>query len=703
MRTIPRRAELWPEVTDVTDHISFDGTLLEVPFGSDTVQSVAVEQYRSLITDNEPEDVLVLTGSPTSMATFQAVLSDECPGAAVPDVTSVIVHATEVINRTDDRAILSDEMRRELLHQYIANWEWEHDYFQRASQQESFAGDIARLIETATWQHASLETTAELQEIATVRDEFHGWLDEHGQMERSQLISEATDTLTASETRESLRDFDAILAIEFEEFLEPDRRYLQQLAADGTLICIAELNTSLRRTHSETGPISDYVSFTSQRTVAEAEPEARPAALATYLAQDTVSPDPETGDVEVLAAETADDELDRVADEIERLRDHQDIAYEEIAVALKRSGQSVIEAVQAFRQAGIPTQSATLVGFGDDPAIREVLHVVEELATDNHIQSPVVNADSVLPEGLRETLDDPAHHGDALRRWATESDLKHRIARSSTPLDAKSQFGNLNRVFAIADFVEETAFFEASWDSLAAVLRRAHEHAPQENQTSAIDNNGGVRVDHVHALKNGSFQVAFLVDVVDSTYPGEPMVSRVFPQGRVTAMPDYPGVTQVEEADVTATFATDSTMSSRPFRQYHAEHARRQLAVGASTASDRVYLCLHTHEGTALDERVQPSRYLADAYRTLPWLTKTSDTAIATERAAEEYLLSRIDRALADVRRANSQEVTVSLDDIEADFAEIQTLLKNSGARGERLREALHARLDFAAGRVRCE
>jgi hypothetical protein len=136
-------------------------------------------------------------------------------------------------------------------------------------------------------------------------------------------------------------------------------------------------------------------------------------------------------------------------------------------------------------------------------------------------------------------------------------------------------------------------------------------------------------------------------------------------------------------------------------RQYHAEHARRLLAVGAASATDRLYVSLHTHEDTALDERVQPSRFLADAYRKCLWLTDATDSPINTELAAEEFLLSRVDTALADVRRANSQDVTLSLGDVETDFAEIQALLADSGERGDQLREALHARLDFAAGRVR--
>ena len=688
----------------MTDRYSFEGTLLEVPFGSEAVQSVAVEQYRDILVDHDREDVLVLTGSPTSMTTFREVLGDECPGAAVPYVTSAIVHATDVINRAEDRAILSDAMRRELIYRFLADREWEHEYYQRASQQESFISDTADLLETATWQNAAFDTTPELQEFATVRDEFHAWLDAHDHLERGQMIAEATDIL-ADSAEEDILGVDAVLAIEFEEFVEPDRHYLQNLADGRDLVCIAETDASIRRTWTETGPITDHVSFTDHETVDATPPATRPAATATYFARDEVPTDPETGDVQVLVAETADDELERIADEIEQVRDQHDIAYEDMAVALKYSGEAVIEAMQALEQAGIPTESATVIGFGDDPAIRELLQVVYALAGESNLDSEgaVAVEDPDLTDELRTALAEMDHLGEAVRRWASESGLKERITADTAPLTARTRFGNVRRAFNMADFLEDTDFMDATWASLAEMLTRAHEYAPQQNQTGAIERDGSVRVDHVRALKNGSFRVVFIPQVTDERYPGQPRLSNLFPQERVTRMPDYPGISQVETDAVTATFATDSTVSSRPVRQYHAEHARRLLAVGAASATDRLYASLHTHKDTALDERVQPSRFLADAYRKCPWLTDAAETPINTELAAEEYLLSRVDKALADVRRANSQDVTVSLDDIETDFAEIQSLLADSGERGEQLRDALHARLDFAAGRVRRE
>ena len=684
----------------MTKRCSFDGTLFEVPFGSESVQSVAVEQYRELLANSDSEDILILTGSPTSMTTFREVLRDVCPGAAVPFVTSVVVHATEVINRSDDRAILSDAMRRELANRFLVDWEWNIEYFQKAAQQESFIPEIDQLLEAATWQDVSFDTTPELQEIATIRDEFHAWLEDHGHIERGQMISEATKILSEGDQRKTLVDVEAILVIEFEEFVEPDRRYLQMLAENQELICIAERDASVRRAWIETGSITDHVSFTDQQLVEPVAPETRPAATATYFARDEVVADPGVGDATILATETADDELECVAQEINRLCERHDVGYQDIAVAVKQSGQPVIDVLNAFRQAGIPTTSATVTGFGDDPGVRELIQVVHELIPHDDRQNDLATRDDLVNAELRRELSEMSDLGDALRKWATESNLKHRIAEDADPLDARSQFGNLRRAFIMADFLEETEFLDSTWDSLAELLRRAHEYAPQDNQTSSIEDDSGVRVDHLRALKNGSFTVVFVLDVGDTTYPGEPMVSRLFPLERVKRMPDYPGVTQIGEQDVECTFSTNSTASSRPFRQYHAEYARRLLAVGASIATERVYFCLHTHEGSALGEQVQASRYLAESYRCLPWMDETDNAAISTEKAAEEYLLSRLDRALSDVRRANSQSVTVSIDETEADFTEIQALLDESGERGEQLRDALQARLDFAVGRV---
>ncbi|WP_415383232.1 DNA helicase UvrD [Halosimplex sp. TS25] len=673
------------------------------PFASGMVRDVVVDRYQQLLDEYDSEELLVLTGSPTSMGTFRTLLDDVVPGAAVPRVTSLVVQATEVVNKTDDRTILSDTLRRELVHRFLEDYDWECDYLHRAAQQPSFAEDIGGLMETATWQNAALDTTRELEEITSVRDAFHEWLANHDHMVRGQLINEATSVLEDPDQRNDIVDASAILAVEFEEFLPPDRRYLQTISDGVDLVCVAETDASIRRTRMESGSLADQVSFTDEETLDREDITRRPEAAAAYWARGIVPDDPERGQVNVLATETSDEQLHQVADEIERLRETEEWNYDDFAVGLQHSGSALKDTLRGLERSGLPTESSTVVGFGDDPAVRELLQVTRYLGSGGEHRDEILADHSALDQGLLEDIEAMNGLAAPLRRWATDSNLKHRIVDENDPLDARSQFSDVERVFRMASFVEDTAFIDTSWQSFADMLERAHEYAPQHNQTSATERDGGVQVDHVEAIKNGRYRAVFLLDLVDEEYPGDAWLTRLFPQERVAGMPDYPGVTNVDADDVEATFSTDSTESSRPLRRYYAELSRRRLASGAAAATDRLYCCLYEYEDTALEERTQASRFLADSYRTLSWITEAPDETIRSERAAEEYLLSRVDRALSDVRRSRSQDVTVALDDLEADLAEVHELLENSGRRGERLRDALHARVDFAMGEIRRE
>ncbi|WP_435095095.1 DNA helicase UvrD [Halorubrum sp. N11] len=681
-------------------HRSFDGELVTAPFGTQHVEAAAREIYTAYLDEHDSEEILVITGAPTSTDTFRETLGEELSGAATPYVTSLVVHATDVLNQTDDRVILSDALRRELLHRFLAGYEWETEYLRRASKQPSFIDDVDHVMDTLSWQTVTPDETPELQEISAALDAFHEWLAEHDHMERGQLISEARDVLTG-DNRDDVVDVEAVLAVEFEEFFPLDRAYLDALTADCELVCVAEENASVRRTWVEAGPVTEYVSFNESRRGPPTTPSTRPAATAAYFADERVEADPESGAVSILAAESSDGHLAAVANEIESLVGEPDWGYGDIAVATKGSGESVTDVIEAFERTGIPTESTTVTGFGDDPAIRELLAAVRRLAADDGDSDDHTdfgpNIDSTRVDRMR----DMESIEDAVRWWATAAGLKERVAERASPLDARSQFGNVRRAFRMAEFLEATEIIDATWASFGKMLERAHEYAPQQNQTSATDLDGGVRVDHLQAVKNESFRAVFLVNLVDGEYPGDAFLTRLFPTERVASMPDYPSVTELDATDVEATFPTTSTASSRPFARYHTEHARRRLAVGAGAATEQLYCCLYEFEDTALEERAQASRFLTAAYEALPWVTDADDPQITSEQAAEKYLLSRVDDALAEVRRANSQDVTVSLDDVEAELGEIQELLDQSGSRGDELRQALRARVEFANGEVR--
>lgn len=683
-----------------SENLSIEGELVEVPFATVSLEKVAAKEYRQLLGDGDPEEVLVLTGSPTSMGVFRDSLRDEVSGAGVPLVTSTVVHATEVIDRVDDRGVLSDQMRRELVHRFIEDKEWETEYLRKASKKPSFNDHVASLMETVAWQDVSPSETPELAEISGSVDGFHEFLSENGYMERSQLVPEAVSLI---EEDNSLADFDGVLAVEFEEFYPVDRRYLDALVdGDTELVCITQADSAVRRTSMETGEITDHVSFTDRRAVVGDTPSDRPSATATYLSSRTAHEDPVEGEVTVLEADTADEQVEDVSDEIERLMDREGWSYDDFAVVVKNSGDDVADVVEGLRQAGLPTRSSTVTGFGEDPAVRELLEVVRCLADDDR-RAEIVESSPVIDEETLSVVEEVEGFADKLRAWATESGLKQRIADGTPSLDARARFGNVTVAFRIAEFVEDTEVIDTNWIELEAVLKRAYEYAPQKNETTAMElgEEEGVRVDHVQSVKNGSFRAVFLLDAVDSEYPGNPSTTPLFPDERVADMPDYPGVTCVSEEDVRDTFGTNSTESIRSFSKYYSEHARRLLAVGADAASERLYFCLYSHEDKSLENRVQASRFLSELYARLSWISETEDPVIRSEREAEEYILSRIDNVLNDVRRANSQDVEVSLEETKGELVEIQRLLDASGERGDELRDALRARVDFIEGRVR--
>jgi hypothetical protein len=365
----------------------YDGTFVTTQFGAENVKRAARDEYRKLIDKHDSEDVLVLTGAPTSTDAFRDTLDEVLPGAATPYVTSPVVHATDVLNQTDDRVVLSDALRRELRHRFLADYEWETEYLRQASEQSSFIEDVDRVMDTISWQNISPEETPELREITAALDAFHNWLAEHDHIERGQLISEALDVLTGDDYNDIV-DINAVLAVEFEEFFPLDRAYLDALTGDCDLVCIAEDDASVRRTWVETGTITDYVSFSESQRASGVQPSTRPAATAAYFAEETVVDDPNTGSVSVLAADSGDDQLATIANEIEELIEQEGWGYDDIAVATKQSGSTVTETIESFERSGIPTESATITGFGDDPAIRELLAVARHLAADDDNEVP---------------------------------------------------------------------------------------------------------------------------------------------------------------------------------------------------------------------------------------------------------------------------------------------------------------------------
>ncbi len=155
----------------------------------------------------------------------------------------------------------------------------------------------------------------------------------------------------------------------------------------------------------------------------------------------------------VLATNTSDEQFAEIANKIEELAAQPDWEYDDIAITTKQSGSAVTDNIEAFECTGIPTESTIVTGFGDDPAIRELLAAVRYLA-DNEDDGPEHGPE--LDTDRSDRVSETESLEDAIRWWATDSGLKERIAERAASLDARAQFGNVRRALRMAEFLEET-------------------------------------------------------------------------------------------------------------------------------------------------------------------------------------------------------------------------------------------------------
>lgn len=685
-----------------------DGVYHEIPFlGGDSAARIA-PLYRNLVSEYGVTDVLVLKRFPTGIETFTDQLAGATGGVERPRVRSINRHASTLLDTVSDSpAQLSDTERGELAHRFLEGAKWETQYLQQASRHERFETDVPRLTKVVSWRGEPLESRhPALNEIGTHHDAFQTWLESYGYLERGAVIPTVIDALDTGEIDEEVLNFEAVLVVEFEEFAAVDRAYLDRLVAHSEceLHCVAEADSSIQRVWNESGTVSDTVAVAADDEFDDQIVQTQPDAVASLLATGERQSEPSEGSVEVVYEETFRDQVRAVADEIERLREQHGWAYDAFAIGFRDSSEPIGETVRLLQQAGIPTASATVSGFADDPAVRELRNLVAHLAPgDTEAPGGAISQSGTFDEALIETIEaqEDSLEG-ALRRWALETDLKVRIAAEYDPLEAKAQFSHVADVFSLAGFLDETPVIEATWSDLSAALDRAVRNATTAVQTAEVDvKENGVLVDAVRVMKNASWKAVFMLNLVEGTYPSEPNLTGLFPTREVASMPDFPGVTSISAADVQETFATVEGTIADPFRQYYQELARRQLAIGSRTADERLYFGLFGEESGELNRPLQPSRYLIEAVEACPWIDGLDHDAIHGQSGAIDFALSRVDHALAELKGAEVRGADVDLDAVERDLAGIQELLADSGERGEELRDAVAARVDFAAGEVR--
>ncbi|MFD1513470.1 hypothetical protein [Halomarina rubra] len=701
---------------------SLRGDLHLVPFLGDGLATHAIPAYRGLVEEHGRSNVLVLKRFPTGLDEIAEELGDATGAIEKPRIRGLSAHARDTIAElpSPPRLLTSSEQGL-LLSLYLADYEWETPYLQQAAQQESFESDVGRFVAEATWQGGDIETDEPaLAELAAFNDGFHEWLGENDLLDPSAVLSKATAALTDDDCRKRIQQaFDAVLVLEFEEFTPIDRTYLARLTEGVDLVCMAERDSAIQRTWNEPGTIEDYATeltgpdeHDTQQPLERDGDTSLPTACASFLASDHRPDSNEGGSLTVIDEETFTAQVRTVAEEIERLHRVEGVPYSECAVILRDSNAPIEDALRILRTAGIPTASATVGGLVHDPTARELYAVVCWCSDDVEREWSPTRARSVLvsrsPTISDELLERIQHAGRtdgleaALQMWLLESGLKQRIAELDSSVDAKTQFRHVSDVLQLARFVDESPLVDASWDVFAEALEREFQHATSDKIATELDvPEDGVLVDAVRIAKNLSREAVFLLDVVDEEFPADPEFNSLFPTPHLEELPGYPAFTAPSPEDVHETFETADSDGRRPLKAYYAELSRRMLAVGARTASDRLYFGTYSETEGGTGSRLQPSRFLTAIEDEFGELDRRESDEIHTHGETVSFALTRIEAALEEIRLAGVTDEPINIDEVEREFGVIQSLLANDPP--DDLRQAIESRTDFAEGVVRRE
>lgn len=600
--------------------------------------------------------------------------------------------------------------------------------------------------------------TACLAYLYAINDRFHDELADRGYVERASVIPRAVDLL--EDNVDGLRDrvttgIEAVLAIELEEYRNLDRRYLATLASNADLVCIGEQNASVERTRVEPGRIEtvleadpaldlsiegvDSSRADDHRSTAhrgEPIPDHGPVTrlLATGDAPrastledgDEVrsSHDETAGRIRRIRARTSRRQVDAVAREIQSLRERHDWPFDAFAVAVP-TVERVPEARRRLRDAGVPTATIGTPALAENPAVGELYAVVRlqarrertrrsSHATDLEDESAPerletyrnrlrARVDGFSPDLLERCGAQSVSR--SIDRWIEETDLKGRIAASEAWVDAREQFEGVRRVRDVARFVEETDLVGSDWDGLRRMLERTIRYdAPYAHAVQTSPPTGGVTVCPVGDLKYERRQAVFVLDVIDAVYPGEQFLTQLFPSAWLPTLPSYPAVTDPGPDTVAETFATaDPDSISDPFVAYHAERARRRLALATRAATDVCYLCSYERGAGGLARSYDESRYVKQLAATpgieLVDVDADGRARYTGEARALEAILEQPRDELERVVREASTGGSADLAATEALFQEIAVVLEE-GDVDEDLLSAIHSQFEFAAGEV---
>ena len=677
--------------------------------------------YQKLETNYDPREILVLKRTPCNLDPLADHIQSVLDLKIRPIVQSVPEHASRVVEIDDpDIDRLAYEQRIELLAEVIEFTDWGElvdeaatrfdslcwpsnyqktdiiEFFRTASEQESFGRDVGQVLLEATRQggFTSPDTESEqhiqIATLACLNDRFQDRLDAHGLVERANIIPRAMAALQHDTTYEQVTSgYEAILALEFEEFTANDRQYLAQLAEEVDLIAIGERNASLQRIKSEPGDL-DAV---SNDCAIDFEPgdlstlnstgalhTSSPGEIASFLAIDQEPTN--TVSAVHLHESTYREQISTVANEIEYLRHKTDTEYSDFAVVVNSLGDRLSEARRHLRAAGLPTQTVGAPALAEDPAVTELYAFVQFLLNrDEDARSWLTARIDDFSSDLAEACNSGSPET-TLNRWIVNTDLKERVATGENYIEIQEQFQNIQRVTDLARFINQTTLLDSDLATFKHVLERAIRFdATYTHTIETAPRTHGITVTDIQGVKHESYDTVFLLNVVDQEYPGGERLTPLFPKPWLTDMPEYPALTDVDDDTIDGTYTTyTGDRSTSAFDAYYHHRERRKLALGARAATENLYFCTYDSQNNGLGRAYNPSRYLSllkeqDLITVHDLSLATDDRPIRTREKVAEYIFDQPWDELERIVNAAHTGETAEIEDTEEIFGVIQGLL----------------------------
>lgn len=708
----------------MTERSSLSGEIKPIQFKGGNLADRVYPELREFLDVNgyDITDILILKRFPTGIDDFVRNISDKADFISHPNAQSITRHATNVLSLSDDDfRVLSDIDRIHSLANVIEDYrgEWETDYMASASEQTTFGPDVGRILLAATWSGGFDLDNGEagrydalINDLSSLQQRFRDRLDQADEstwIERAETIHRAIEALDNTDIREHVAaECEAIVVVEFEEFGPLERQYLDKLSDLASLHCIGEKNASVARPWNEPGGLKSIQDGLTAQDPVESQTENSPIPqVARFLATgEEVSGVADQESLCRISTEYFEEQFKTIANEIEFLRDEHGWRYDDFAVVLKDSNQPIRRARNILARAGLPVSSASTSGLRDDPAGRELYELATYLAaergqgvTEDRQQQAKNLLTTRIDEDLESILDSVSAEStiaDQLARWIVETNLKHRVASTGDEVTVFTRFQHVKQVLELAEYIDESPTHDNSWSEFQEIFDVAVKYiAPDTFDTELDVEENGVMVDSTRLLKHDERKVVFLVDVVDSVYPATAQLTALFPAAWVKRMDTYPGVTRPSQEDVINTFSTASSPIHVPFDTYYKHLSRRQLAVGARAARDRLYFC--TSELGSNGERQHPSRFLEQIESEIDLHSISgNERDHYTTGGVAQRVLSRpetvIDELVNEAMQGNDQDLSL----YESELGAIETLLNelDDAGREGRYKQAFRTQID---------